>query len=567
LQGAGVDARGVVVMNAAEPKSKDPIYGDALPKTWKWLTEGSRDVVDFAICSNGRGASVREMLASRMDAGTELRIEGPLAPILLPAHLDALSQTSPRPAVEPDISLFLHGAEKAAPQVQVIWRADLDVKNPGAWAEIVSLCPPVTAEAMPVPLHEFRAWLTGKGAAIGATGDLEGRPSPGTEEGDEPQWPVLRWRGDQSQLVLNGSERDSRDPSEVSHDRIRPGDTLVLAAAVGGWNELGHVPGVLEDKSPVIDAAERGRVSLRRPGLVRVHEQVLRTWPDSPARDRLLALSRNPPADRRDVVAALGELAGDAPEWLEEMYEGKQLERWDLNRYPDESGWVLSERAAQTDSGEDESSSGDPIRLDRHLTDVAQAAGVVASRAVDAELAKSIQRAAEWHDCGKADRRFQALLLGGDPIAAQFAPRPLAKGAVPRQSRTVRRALWKRSRLPDGFRHELVSLALAMKDAEVGADDLALHLIATHHGRCRPLAPFVDDPEAPSVVFGSHRLSSDERRDMAAHRIDSSIADRFWKLTRRYGWWGLAYLECLLRLGDWDASEKEQEEKISEAQA
>jgi CRISPR-associated endonuclease/helicase Cas3 len=97
--------------------------------------------------------------------------------------------------------------------------------------------------------------------------------------------------------------------------------------------------------------------------------------------------------------------------------------------------------------------------------------------------------------------------------------------------------------------------------------DLLVHLIAMHHGYGRPLAPVVFDEASEErlalwLPAGEEQIEvpgSDRRCWPPPHRLDSGVPERFWRLVRRYGWWGLAWLEAIFVLADHRTSEVEAE--------
>jgi CRISPR-associated endonuclease/helicase Cas3 len=312
---------------------------------------------------------------------------------------------------------------------------------------------------------------------------------------------------------------------------------------------------------------EWARLVMKRAPILRLHEGVITaTWPEGPGKEAILRALQQQEIDEQPLLELLREYrAGleDSEHWLAKTLDTILESRFLLDEYPgNERGLILSIPANESDGGADESSTGRPVTLQAHLANVRQEAERFASAllAENPDLRQDCIDAAPLHDIGKSDPRFQVLLHGGDSFAARFSPALLAKGHMLRLTRFQRGSHWKKSQLPDGFRHELVSLLLLGENPEKHYSDLLLHLVASHHGRCRPFAPVVMD-DSEGFAHADYSVTSKDRLERAAHRIDSGIADRFWRLTRHHGWWGLAYLETIFRLADWSASAKEQQEE------
>nr|WP_269330503.1 type I-U CRISPR-associated helicase/endonuclease Cas3 [Kineosporia babensis] len=194
---------------------------------------------------------------------------------------------------------------------------------------------------------------------------------------------------------------------------------------------------------------------------------------------------------------------------------------------------------------------------DHHQAVRARAGQIASALGLPDELRTVVEDAAGWHDLGKTEHRFQVMLHAGDETQALLADEPLAKSGMDPADPLI----WRRSRaqsgLPAGARHEawssaLVQAHLATREAAYPGDtDLLIHLVASHHGHARPLLPAVVDPRPRLIkadIAGSTVSVSSE------DTVDLTHPGRFDDLNHRYGRWGLALLETIVRCADMTVS-------------
>ena len=523
-------------------KKPDPIYGAALKITWQELIRrvkpGSIDVGPNTLMDFPDGATAPKVRA----------------PLLLKTHMDAWVQTNPEPIVQPPVEWFLHGIDKdraANPDVSILWRWDRS-------AEVLRLVPPRQAEFLQIPISAARSWLSGgEEVEVSDVEQVGGERRDSSSSVSDTSATFVRWEG------------FGKISEDIDGDDVRPGDVLVVAPDRGGLRAGTWDPSSTETITDLGDAAQ---IAYRRKATLRLDPRL----PDMPSPPLPVnELDADDPAPKR-VSQWLSRWSIDPanpPDWVSDAV-GRLSGNFDLTTVglddgaADSSYYVLTERHAGTrrpvvdattmdDSDESGSLIGTGLTLHRHMDGVGDRARRVAERlGMETDFVEDVHLAGQLHDLGKVDRRFQIQLVGGDPVYLENLEEPLAKSlpGVP----------WIRE-YPTGMRHEVASVALVESNTEILTDahdkDLVLHLVGTHHGRARPLPPIVEDsdPQTLRYTFAGHDLVANS--NLVDTAVALEMADRFWVLVERYGYYGLAWLEAILRLADHLQSAKEAAEK------
>lgn len=446
------------------------------------------------------------------DAEAKVLIErastpAPLHPPLTRALVESWSMTSLEEHTgRPEVAPWIRGwpEEEEDPQTTVVWRRYLPINDAGRLLGRTDLdafreaADPQLVEKLEIESWRVVDWLASRLATLKAPRDSEaGRERPRRED---PVAVVLDGPG-VADFVLDGGALSNKD----KRDRVLKalaGATLFLDERLGGLSG-----GLLDEdvelpEGGVLDVTELEPAGEERPVPFRV----------------------------RRLVEGEGASA-DGARWRTEASM-----RIDIGRDDAPPNWLVVEsltaRVAESQQGR--SGSARAQALVEHQDWTEKEAQQIAERlAIVGPHWELLAVAGLLHDEGKKAARWQ------NAFGAPERGGPYAKTTTKNINHT----------LLDGYRHELGSLPYAESHLRVKAlpdelRQLCLHLIAAHHGGARPILR-TDGAEEPPT-----RLAERARQ----------IALRFCVLESRWGPWGLAWWESLLRAADQAASRRNDQE-------
>lgn len=526
------NAQAAAVLCHAADDQPSSLYGSQPSEVWNALQEAADDErVEL------KSSTITETVGQPDE-------RPPRTGALLPEHLWEWVKTSCPPPDRAPIEPFVDGIESTLAEVSVAWRAvipdpsEADGEPDGQSGVEPRLTPRLdSSETMDLPLGEVRE-------ALAARAELQ----------------VFRLVDDG---LIERVPRGERGPE------LRPGDQAVLPCEAGladvyGWNPDSMEP--VPDVSPLATRTVLLDTRLLRSLTPEVPEDL------ESAVEALNAVDpeTEEPLDRSEetvarVVHGLEQLQlvneGLRNSWQSLVHDFVGASESDL--LVDEPGMPLHLRtprarkqplAVAADALDELSFDASSAELTEHCGTVGDLARRTAEHVgLDQDLVAIVEEAGRLHDVGKADPRFQRWL---DPHGAHLG-RDLAKSSYsPLRSEAYRVAAgW-----PRGGRHEVLSARLAETFAAsrgtlTADDELLVHLVVSHHGFGRPSVPVPSDPAGG----GSWIVKADIDGSMAAADADLTIVDwdqpaRFRTVCERYGYWGVALLEAIVRKADHAAS-------------
>ncbi len=447
----------------------------------------------------------------------------PLRPELTRALVDAWSLTSlneypGRPEIDPWVRGF---RPNDPPQTTVVWRRYLPVRKNGSFdakaaKRFFEAAPPHTSEQLETETHLVLDWLIERTEAVGKLESEEAPLAPKhvvavalTSDGEVKGWRTLeQLAAAKGRSIKDKEAKKIREQHLEQLEELLTGATLVVDARLGGLTN-----GLLDKKANAIAEA---------PDDSSIMWFTRADTADVPVTGFRVRPIRTGEQDDTDTAWHTMSRKGWVRRYLfvTEVVDGEPA-----------AALAIDGRVADAATEDERAEANRPQQLDEHQSWAEECARAIAKRlGLDTGYEELLAFAARLHDEGKRATRWQRAFK---------APRD---GVYAKTTGPIDFALL------DGYRHELGSLPYAQEDERVkklAEDDrvLVLHLIAAHHGYARPVIGTSGCDEAPPSIV-------DKRA--------REVALRFAHLSTRWGPWGLAWWEALLRAADQIASRRNQ---------